>query len=38
MATFAKAIIAFNKIHKVRTTREIGIALGVPENYNKEAN
>jgi len=33
--TFSKALEAFNKLHVKRTTKEMGIHLGVPEGYNK---
>jgi hypothetical protein len=33
-ATFAAAMKAFNKLYKPRTTQEIGIALGIPVDYN----
>ena len=33
-ATFAAAMKAFNKLYKPRTTQEIGLALGIPVDYN----
>jgi hypothetical protein len=32
--TFEAALIAFNKIHVMRTADEIGEYLGIPKDYN----